>query len=298
MTVPALNQLHRPFLEVVSRTEGIVSLQHIRDALAEHFSLDQDDLLEKIPSGRNKFKERVYSSGSKLRRAGLLQSSSNGNFSITSHGRELLTEDTGVIENKQLDDLIAEAKLGQIAVELKLPDTSASDSIDGTLNEQMDELHRELNSELADELLDIMKDGSPDSFERLVVRLLEKMGYGEGEAVGRSGDGGIDGIINQDALGLEKIYIQAKRWGDQKVGAIPIQTFVGSMDIRRASKGVFITTSTFTSQALQTAQDSSVTLRLIDGPELAHLMISHGVGVVTEITYEVKKLDENYFAEI
>ena len=160
--------------------------------------------------------------------------------------------------------------------------------------------HQELNDNLADELLDvIMKEISPDSFERLVVGLLEKMGYGEGEAVGRSGDGGIDGIINQDALGLEKVYIQAKQWGDQnKVGSTQIQTFVGAMNIKGASKGVFITTATFTSQALQTAQGSSVILRLIDGPELARLMIHYGVGVVTEFTYEVKKLDENYFAGI
>ena len=125
------------------------------------------------------------------------------------------------------------------------------------------------------------------------------MGYGEGVTVGRSGDGGIDGIINQDALGLEKVYVQAKRWASQ-VGEPEIRNFSGSLDPHGATKGVFITTSTFSSTARQTAQTISAGskfIRLVDGNELAQLMIRHGVGVVTEYTYEIKKLDENYFAE-
>lgn len=140
----------------------------------------------------------------------------------------------------------------------------------------------------------------PDRFERLVVKLLEKMGYGEGRAIGRSGDGGIDGVINQDALGLEKVYIQAKRYTTGSVGEPEIRNFSGSLDARGASKGVFITTSTFSSTARQTAQTISAGnkfIRLVDGNELAQLMIQHGVGVVTEYTYEIKKLDENYFAD-
>ena len=176
-----------------------------------------------------------------------------------------------------------------------------ADSLDATPDERMEILHQELNEKLAHDLLDVMtKHVSPDGFERLVVRLLEKMGYGKGEAVGGSGDGGIDGIINQDVLGLEKVYIQAKRWQNQ-VGEPEIRNFSGSLDAKGATKGVFITTSSFSSTAEQTAQTISAgnkLIRLIDGTELARLMIDYGVGVVTEITYEVKKLDENYFAEI
>ena len=133
-----------------------------------------------------------------------------------------------------------------------------------------------------------------------MVDLLVKMGYGQGETIGRSGDGGIDGIINQDALGLDKVYIQAKRYTVGSVGEPEIRNFSGSLDPYGATKGVFITTSTFSNTAHQTAQTISAgnkLIRLVDGNELAHLMIKHGVGVVTEYTYQIKKLDENYFAE-
>ena len=143
-------------------------------------------------------------------------------------------------------------------------------------------------------------EAAPAQFERLVVNLLEQMGYGEGKVVGRSGDGGIDGIISQDALGLEKVFVQAKRYTAGSVGEPEIRNFSGSLDAQGASKGVFITTSTFSSTARQTAQTISAGnkfIRLVDGTELTQLMIRHGVGVVTERTYEIKKLDENYFTE-
>ena len=164
----------------------------------------------------------------------------------------------------------------------------------------MDALHRELNDRLAYELLESAKGMAPDRFEDLVVELLEEMGYGEGEAIGRSGDEGIDGIVNQDPLGLEKVYIQAKRWQNQ-VGEPEIRNFSGSLEAKGASKGVFITTSNFSSTAEQTARYISAGnkfIRLIGGHELARLMINHGVGVVTETTYEVKKIDENYFVDL
>jgi len=163
----------------------------------------------------------------------------------------------------------------------------------------MEQSNRLVQERLADELLQSIAALTPDRFERLVVQLLVKMGYGEGRPVGRSGDGGIDGIISQDPLGLEKVYIQAKRWSNQ-VGDPEIRNFSGSLDAKGATKGVFITASTFNTTAKRTAQTISAgnkLIRLIDGRELSKLMIEHGVGVVTEYTYEVKKLDENYFAE-
>ena len=169
-----------------------------------------------------------------------------------------------------------------------------------TPHEQMEESFLELNSRLSEELLESVKSISPNIFENLVVRLLEKMGYGEGNVVGQSGDGGIDGIINQDPLGLEKVYIQAKRWQNQ-VGEPEIRNFSGSLEAKGASKGVFITTSTFSSTAERTARYISAGnkfIRLIDGPELVRLMIDHSVGVVTVNTYEVKKIDENYFVDL
>ena len=170
---------------------------------------------------------------------------------------------------------------------------------DVTPAEKMSDGYKALRAKLTDDLLESLSSISPDLFEQLVVALLERMDYGKGDVVGGSGDGGIDGIINQDALGLEKVYIQAKRWASQ-VGEPEIRNFSGSLDARGASKGVFITTSRFSGTAGQTARTISAGnkfIRLIDGPELASLMIDHDVGVITETTYEVKKLDENYFAE-
>ena len=167
----------------------------------------------------------------------------------------------------------------------------------------MGKSYRELQSQLADDILDSMKGISPTSFERLVNRLLSQMGYGEiDRETGHSGDRGIDGILNQDTLGLEKIYVQAKRYDDSnRVGEPEIRNFAGSLDGQGATRGVFITTSTFLSTARQTAKNISMgnkSIILIDGPELAQLMIRHGVDVVTEITYEIRTLDANYFAEV
>ena len=149
------------------------------------------------------------------------------------------------------------------------------------------------------ELLERVKTMPPASFEQLVVHLLSKMGYGQGETVGQTGDGGIDGIINQDALGLEKVYIQAKRWEENQVGDREIRNFSGSLDGEGATKGVFITSSTFSKRARERAKSISQGnkfIRLIDGKELVRLMVNHDVGVVLKIRYDVKQLDENFFA--
>ena len=184
----------------------------------------------------------------------------------------------------------------------ELPATNIVDSVENTPNEQMGKSYRELQSQLADDILDSMKGISPTSFERLVNRLLSQMGYGEVKReTGRSGDRGIDGILNQDTLGLEKIYVQAKRYDTATVGEPEIRNFSGSLDGQGATKGVFITTATFAQKAWQTAQNISMgnkSIILIDGRQLAQLMIRHGVGVVTEITYDIKTLDANYFAEV
>ena len=177
-------------------------------------------------------------------------------------------------------------------------DTAALDD-DTSPRDKIHSAHRELREKLEDELLVSISQISPESFERLGLNLLKKMGYGEPEPTGGPGDAGIDGIIHQDALGLEKVYIQAKRWKGQ-VGEPEIRTFSGSLDARGATKGVFVTTSRFSASAQQTAKTISAGnkfIRLIDGPELARLMIDHEVGVITQHTYKIQKLDENYFAD-
>ena len=230
----------------------------------------------------------------------MLDRPSRGHFRVTPSGRNFLNSHTGKITTAQLK------KLSELHGPEDVDTSSGSIVIDETTDEDaspQDKIevgYRELTGQLADDLLESIVQVSPDAFERLVVDLLEKMGYGKGEAVGRSGDGGIDGIINQDALGLEKVYIQAKRWKDAIVGSNEITGFAGSLDMRGATKGVFVTTSRFTENAKKTAttiSSGNKFIRLIDGPELAKLMLNHDVGVITTYTYKIQALDENYFAE-
>ena len=238
-----------------------------------------------------------------LRRAEYLYGPSRGRFLITADGRAILKTHPGEITDADLRPSIYDNQQGQ-GGDAAHAEKSQPNDVDQTSADTPVELMKRSfatwQENLAQELRDSIRGISPQQFERLVVHLLESMGYGEPEHTGRSGDGGIDGIINQDALGLEKVYVQAKRYTSGSVGEPEIRNFSGSLDARGATKGVFITTSTFSSTARQTAQTISAGskfIRLVDGNELAQLMIRHGVGVVTERTYEIKKLDENYFAE-
>ena len=298
MAVPSHQDLHRPILEITSKAhDEIVSLQRIKDALIQRFSLDQQDLAERVPSGQNRFTNRAYWAVSYLKRAGLLKSPSRACFQITEQGLRILETQQGDIGITQLKGLIDAADQH---TQRNIEATVASGETHGvTPDEQVGDLHGELNDKLADELLDNVRKVSPDQFERLMVSLLKKMGYGKGRAVGQSGDGGIDGIIHRDRLGLGKVYIQTKRW-QSGVGEPEIRNFSGSLQAKGASTGVFITTSNFVPKALQTADRISAGpqfIRLIAGAELSRLMIEYDVGVVTETTYHVKKVDENYFVE-
>ena len=305
MAVPSKKELYRPILEILDGAkEDIVPKQYIRKKVIERFSLTNDDVLEKVPSGGTRFEGRLAWALAELKKADLLQSPSHGHSQITPQGKKMIATGDDLLSfrwNDLWNDPDAVRQGGGDADE---SDTDANDEVgtdseDSTPDEQIAVLYRKLNDRLAEELLERVKQVSPDGFEQLVVSLLEKMGYGQGEAVGRSGDGGIDGIINQDALGLEKVYIQAKRW-ENLVGEPEIRNFSGSLEAKGASKGVFITSSSFGPRARETAHFISAGnkfIRLIDGEELARLMINHGVGVVSEIIYDVKKLDENYFAE-
>ena len=202
----------------------------------------------------------------------------------------------GMAEARHIVDIASGQGLSEVVPRSAFPPEG---NYDVAPDENIENSYRELQSNLADELLDSLKRMPPDGFERLVVALLEEMGYGKGNVVGGSGDGGIDGIITQDVLGLEKVYIQAKRWADP-VPDREIRNFSGSLDTRGANKGVFITTSSFSGPAKHAADQISAgskLIRLIDGGELAELMIEHNVGVITERTYYIKKMDENYFTE-
>ena len=301
MALPTQAELYRSILKWASVSSRSIKtwdsrvdpLDVLVDLVKRDFSLtDADltdaDLQEMSLYGEPKIKNRIRWAKYGLKQARLLHSPSRNFLEITQQGQEFLDRYGDEIPTDILNQLSAK---------------TADDNIDSNADTMPEDLmargDRQLQKRLADELLDNIMKFTPSRFEQLVVNLLEKMGYGKGAAGGRSGDGGIDGIINQDPLGLEKVYIQAKRWSNQ-VGEPEIRNFSGSLDAKGAAKGVFITTSTFSSTAGQTAKNISTGskfIRLIDGQELAALMVRHGVGVVTASTYEVKNMDENYFAE-
>jgi len=298
----------RPLLEVLSDGEEHV-MRDVYRAIADHFSLTDDDRQELIPSGtQGLLDNRVGWAKTYLLKAGLLQSPRRGVIQISDRGRQALAS-KDLINNKflrQLPEFIEfftgsgdETQAG--AVELQQTGTIASPAAEKTPEELIETGYQQVQNALASDLLERVKSCSPAFFERLVVELLVKMGYGgsladAGKAVGRSGDHGIDGIIKEDRLGLDVIYLQAKRW-ENTIGRPEIQQFAGALQGQRARKGVFIATSTFTAEARQYAATISTRIILIDGTELARLMITHGVGVTPVAVYELKRVDSDYFAE-
>ncbi len=297
MSVPPLDELHRPVLEIAASAEQRLTRQHFVQRLSELFSLTEHDLQEMVPSGvQTRIENRANWAITDLKKAGLMDNPERNQWEITKSGRDYLATHSGIIKIGELEKLWPESTESSDAV---VP--SVSDTADITPDEQIAQSYQQQRDQLIHEVLDSLKGVSPSSFERLVVGLLAAMGYGDGRVVGRPGDQGIDGILDQDALGLEKVYVQAKRYTAGQVGEPEIRNFSGSLLAQGATKGVLITTTAFSPTAFQTAQSISMgnqLIRLIDGRELAELMINHSVGVVTEITYEIKKLDANYFADL
>lgn len=303
MAVPDYQTLMLPLLQRYADGD-VHSLNEIFDSIAVEFKLTADDLREPLPSGRQtKFRNRVGWARTYLSKAGLLESEKRGHFRLTEAGEKVLAEKPPRIDARFLERFpsFVEFKETKHTDEPRsVASTSESESKESP-EEMIESAHAELQRALASDLLTRIRAAAPDFFERLVVELLLKMGYGgsrqdAGRAIGRSGDGGIDGIINEDRLGLDSIYLQAKRW-ENPVGRPEIQKFAGALAEHRARKGVFITTSTFTKEALASATKHDARIVLIDGDKLASLMIDHGLGVTLEASYEVKRVDSDYFAE-
>ena len=301
--MPTQQELYRPILEITSKSSEWVSNSQIHELWREYLpDLTQVDFEQRTggKGAKRLLPQRVRHALRRLIEANLLisksESPSRGPHQITDKGRGLLTylpANQRVIDDDQIKDMLTKHQWSENC-------EGHPKVVEVGPEEQFEASYHQLRNVLVDELLDSVRAVSPDQFERLVVDLLVKMGYGKGKTVGRTGDGGIDGVINQDPLGLEKIYAQAKRWSNQ-IGEPEIRNFSGSLDAKGAIKGVFITTSQFSATARQTAEGiskGSKFIRLIDGYELADLMIEHGVGVVTKTTYELKMLDENYFADV
>jgi len=277
-------------------------------SLAERLRLTQDQLAEMLPSGQQEiFPNRLGWARTYLTKAGLLEKIGRGVFRITARGHDFLKSQPQKITPKDLEKFSEfvqfRKKPGQEHQSDGAPVIDLhTEEEELTPEESLESGYQKLRQALAVELLDSVKSCSPVFFEKLVVELLLKMGYGgsrkdAGEAIGRSGDGGIDGIIKEDRLGLDSVYVQAKRWDDTVVGRPEVQKFAGALQGHRARKGVFITTSKFSADAKDYVDKIESKIVLVDGERLTQLMIDFNVGVAADKVFEVKKIDSDYFDE-
>lgn len=302
MAVPDFQTIMRPLLAM--HADGAEhEIAATRMELADEFGLSEEDRVERIPSGRvTTLQNRVGWAATYLFRAGLLERPRRAHYKITLRGEEMLGAhperiDLGVL--KQFEEFHEFRQTGKSTEEEK--DHAESGSADAaTAEERIDAGYQELRTALIADLLDRIREEDWDFFERLVLKVLRAMGYGGPEGAierlgGHGSDEGVDGVIREDALGLELIYIQAKAWQERTVGRPDIQQFIGALHGRQASKGIFITTSKFSPEAQAYAEGVSSRVILIDGPTLAELMIDHHVGVTTRDTYEIKEVDLSYF---
>ncbi len=295
MGVPDFQSIMLPLLKFASDKKEHAIRETI-EKLAQEFDLNEEDRTALLPSGRQAiFDNRVGWSRTYLKKAGLLESKKRGYFNITPEGLKVLEQNPQKID---IDFLMqypgyVEFRTGEVK--------ESKTSKDLTPEETLEYSYQKLRDNIAQELINNVKLCSPEFFEKLVVDLLLNMGYGgsrrdAGEAIGKSGDEGIDGIIKEDKLGLDTIYIQAKRW-ENNVSRPEIQKFAGALQGQQAKKGVFITTSTFSQGAKEYASIIDSKVVLIDGERLAQLMIDYDIGVSKIKSYDIKKIDTDYFSE-
>lgn len=304
MPIPDYQAIMLPLLKFTTDQKEH-SLRETIEALADRFQLTEEERKELLPSGRQPtFDNRVGWARTYLKKAGLVEPTKRGYFRITDRGFDAIKSNPVEINAKFLKQFPEFLEFQNYTQQLEQSVSNGSEAeVDTTRTpeENVEIAIQKLTTELASDLLQIIKNSPPAFFEKLVVDLLVKMGYGgtrkdAGQTVGRSGDGGIDGIINEDRLGLDVIYIQAKRW-ENSVGRPEIQKFAGALQGYRAKKGVFITTSTFTSEAKDYVSRIDSKIILIDGETLTQLMIENNVGVTPFAVYEVKKVDSDYFTD-
>lgn len=310
MTIPDYQSLMLPVL--VASSEGEVRVGTVVEELANQLGLSPEERSELLPSGKQTvFSNRVHWAKTYLAQAGLIENTRRGHFKITERGQQMLAAHPSRIDNALLsqfeefqhfkerarasqatrpDEAQAEAKHSDFAREIETPD------------EIMRRAHKQIDAALAQDLLERIRAAPPEFFERLIVNLLLSMGYGgsradkAGRPLGRSGDDGVDGVIDQDALGLDRVYIQAKRYATgNTISSGAIRDFFGSLDRHKASKGLFVTTSTFSTSAKETADFLSKRIVLIDGDQLAALMVQQNIGCRVEDTLHIKKIDEEFF---
>ena len=305
MPIPDYQSLMLPVLGL-SRNHEEQPIAKLRMYLAFRLKLSGDELAERLASdSQTVFSSRVAWAVQYLKQAGLLETVRRGVYKITDRGSALLQGDPTEITVQTLrqfpEFLEFLGKGSRSEAEDSAPFDGAAETKD-TPEELLENSYQVLRDALAHDLLETIKNGTPAAFEQIVVDLLVAMGYGgsvedAGKVVGKSGDGGIDGIIKQDKLGLDALYVQAKRWKDV-VGSPEIMKFSGSLTKNHASRGVFITTSTFTKDASEFVEAMPQKIVLIDGKQLASLMVEYDVGVSATRTYILKRLDQDYFENL
>ena len=303
MPIPDYQSIMLPLLkDVADKKEH--KLRDLIEELSAQFTLTEEEREELLPSGQQPiFDNRVGWAKTYLKKAGLLKSPRRGYIEISDRGLKVLKQNPPKINVKflkQFDEFLEFQSPNKEKEDLV---SSIEDNSEGTPEELLESAYQEIKKSLAQEILNKVLDMSPSFFERLVVDLLVKMGYGgslkdAGQATKQSGDEGIDGTIKEDKLGLDIIYIQAKRWKPGNVVGRPeIQKFVGALAGQGAKKGIFISTSSFTKEALEYVPRNETKIVLIDGQRLAQLMVDYNIGATTQATYELKKIDSDYFEE-
>ena len=302
MAIPTYDQFIEPLLRYLSSKPQGVRTSEVYAALADAVDLTDDERAQLLPSRRQPVHQnRIGWAHDRLKRAGLSQSLKRGTWQLTDEGRAFLADHSAGIRKDEIE------KLAKVAPDSRLRDPeepeptppAPAEGDKASPDERIDQAIGELNDSVASELLDLIAGATPTFFEHLVLDLLHALGYGTSrldlQRVGGSSDGGIDGIISLDRLGLEKVYVQAKRW-QNNVGRPEIQGFFGALAGKRAKKGVFITTSAFTKEARDYANQVSDSIVLMNGSQLARMMIDHAVGV-THRPLKIAQVDSDYFED-
>ncbi len=302
--VPDYESLMLPLLAILADGQERTSAE-CRNELASRFKLTDEDLAARIPSGSLLFSSRLHWASTYLAKAGVVERPRRGSVRISERGRALLAEHPVSLDTVLLTERYAELRdwrqqIRQGGGAKQLPQDSLQPGMSEQLSpeEALATSYQQIRDSVEADLLDRAKSMPPERFEKLVLDLLLKLGYGgpfgSGVHLGKGGDGGVDGVIQQDKLGLELIYIQAKRW-QNSVGPSTVREFAGSLSAHRAKKGVIMTTSTFTAEARKDAERMGDRIVLVDGSELAALMYEVGLGVAIASTYEIKRPDSDYF---
>ncbi|WOD27088.1 restriction endonuclease [Alloalcanivorax xenomutans] len=302
MPIPDFQSVMRPML--VSINDGSPKLMaEVQEDVCTHFRLTEEERAQRLPSGKQTYiKNRVGWARTYMKKAGLLTSPGKGLIQITDRGRKAMEDCPERITVRYLKNYQEFVDFHTRSPREENTERQDVETSSDTPDEQLQQAHTSLMESLADELLDTITAATPSFFEKLVVDLMLAMGYGgsredAGQATRYTSDGGIDGIIKEDPLGLDVIYLQAKRYTEKVVGRPEVQGFAGALDMQRARKGVFITTSKFSGDARDYVGRIEKKIVLIDGQELAKLMIQYNLGVGIKETYEVKQVDSDYFNE-